>query len=131
MPFPVRGIQVDGGSEFMAAFEQACADNDLALFVLPPKRPQLNGGVERAQGSWRYEFYASLRPAKAGSTASTPSSKPSHTSTTTTDPTGPLADEPPPTTSISPQPNETRNRLTCAEPGHRLDTPFGSDQDGC
>ena len=28
-----------------------------ALFVLPPKRPQLNGHVERAQGSWRYEFY--------------------------------------------------------------------------
>src|SRR5262245_44715218 len=30
----------------------------VALFVLPPKRPQLNGAVERAQGSWRYEFYA-------------------------------------------------------------------------
>ena len=57
-PFPVRGIQVDGGSEFMAAFEQACKDKGLALFVLPPKRPQLNGAVERAQGSWRYEFYA-------------------------------------------------------------------------
>ncbi len=25
--------------------------------LLPPKRPQLNGHVERAQGSWRYEFY--------------------------------------------------------------------------
>lgn len=25
--------------------------------VLPPKRPQLAGAVERAQGSWRYEFY--------------------------------------------------------------------------
>ena len=31
---------------------------NLTLFVLPPKRPQLNGHVERAQGSWRYEFYA-------------------------------------------------------------------------
>lgn len=57
-PFPVRGIQVDGGSEFRAAFEQACQDRKLNLFVLPPKRPQLNGCVERAQGSWRYEFYA-------------------------------------------------------------------------
>ena len=57
-PFPVKGIQVDGGSEFMAEFEQACADKGLTLFVLPPKRPQLNGAVERAQGSWRYEFYA-------------------------------------------------------------------------
>ena len=57
-PFPVTGIQVDGGSEFKAAFEQACADKGLELFVLPPKRPQLNGAVERNQGAWRYEFYA-------------------------------------------------------------------------
>jgi transposase len=26
MPFPIRGLQVDGGSEFMAEFETACAD---------------------------------------------------------------------------------------------------------
>jgi putative transposase len=57
-PFKISGIQVDGGSEFMAEFEQACKDKGLALFVLPPKRPDLNGAVERAQGSWRYEFYA-------------------------------------------------------------------------
>jgi putative transposase len=56
-PFKIAGVQVDGGSEFMAEFEKACADKGLALFVLPPKRPQLNGAVERAQGSWRYEFY--------------------------------------------------------------------------
>ena len=37
---------------------QACKDKGLALFLLPPKRPDLNGAVERAQGSWRYEFYA-------------------------------------------------------------------------
>jgi transposase InsO family protein len=57
-PFPVSGIQVDGGAEFMAEFEQACQEKGLTLFVLPPKRPQLNGAVERAQSSWRYEFYA-------------------------------------------------------------------------
>lgn len=57
-PFPVRGIQVDGGSEFMAEFDRTCAARGLTLFVLPPKRPQLNGAVERAQSSWRYEFYA-------------------------------------------------------------------------
>lgn len=57
-PFPVRGIQVDGGSEFMAEFEKACATKKLELFVLPPKRPQLNGAVERNQGAWRYEFYS-------------------------------------------------------------------------
>ncbi len=58
MPFKVHGIQVDGGSEFMAGFEQACQDKGLDLFVLPPKRPQLNGAVERCNGAWRYEFYA-------------------------------------------------------------------------
>lgn len=58
-PFPISGIQVDGGSEFRAEFEQACADKGLALFVLPPRRPQLNGAVERCNGSWRYEFYES------------------------------------------------------------------------
>ena len=59
-PFPIRGVQVDGGSEFKADFEQLCQAKGLDLFVLPPKRPQLNGCVERAQGSWRYEFYASF-----------------------------------------------------------------------
>jgi transposase InsO family protein len=58
MPFPIKAIQVDGGSEFMAEFEQACADKGLALFVLPPKSPELNGAVERCNGAWRYEFYA-------------------------------------------------------------------------
>ena len=58
MPFKVSGIQVDGGSEFMADFEKACQTKKLDLFVLPPKRPQLNGAVERCNGAWRYEFYA-------------------------------------------------------------------------
>ena len=57
-PFEVRGIQVDGGSEFMSVFEDHCQQNGLELVVLPPKRPDLNGCVERAQSSWRYEFYA-------------------------------------------------------------------------
>ena len=57
-PFAIHGIQVDGGSEFRADFEAACKEKNLALYVLPPKRPELNGAVERAQSSWRYEFYA-------------------------------------------------------------------------
>ncbi len=58
MPDPVKAIQVDGGSEFMAEFEQACADRKLPLYVLPPRSPKLNGAVERCNGAWRYEFYA-------------------------------------------------------------------------
>lgn len=56
-PFPIRGIQVDGGSEFMAQFEQACAEKNIYLFVLPPRSPKLNGHVERAQRTHTEEFY--------------------------------------------------------------------------
>jgi transposase InsO family protein len=58
MPFPVKGLQVDGGSEFMAEFEQACAARNIKLYVLPPRSPEINGAVERCNGAWRYEFYA-------------------------------------------------------------------------
>ena len=57
MPFPVASIQVDGGSEFMADFEQACEDGRIPLHVLPPRRPQWNGCVERANRSARIEFW--------------------------------------------------------------------------
>lgn len=57
MPFPVKAIQVDGGSEFQAAFEQACQRRAIRLFVLPPRSPKLNGCVERAQRTHREEFY--------------------------------------------------------------------------
>jgi putative transposase len=33
MPFPIRAVQVDGGSEFAAEFEQACQQRGLHLFV--------------------------------------------------------------------------------------------------
>lgn len=57
MPFPVRAIQVDGGSEFQAAFETHCQERGLRLFVLPPRSPKLNGCVERAQRTHTEEFY--------------------------------------------------------------------------
>jgi putative transposase len=57
MPFPVRAIQVDGGGEFMAQFEQACSERSIRLFVLPPRSPKLNGHVERAQRTHTEEFY--------------------------------------------------------------------------
>jgi len=57
MPFPVRAIQVDGGSEFEAIFEEECQRRDIKLFVLPPRSPKLNGGVERAHRTHTEEFY--------------------------------------------------------------------------
>ncbi len=57
MPFAVKAIQVDGGSEFQAAFEEACQSKGLSLFVLPPRSPKLNAHVERAQRTHTEEFY--------------------------------------------------------------------------
>ena len=57
MPFPVYAIQVDGGSEFFAAFESACQWAGIHLFVLPPKSPKLNRAVERVQRTHTEEFY--------------------------------------------------------------------------
>jgi len=58
MAYAVTALQVDGGSKFMADVETACQAKQLPLFVLPPRSPELNGAVERANGSWRSEFYA-------------------------------------------------------------------------
>ena len=57
MPFPVKAIQVDGGSEFEAIFEEKCRQRGIKLFVLPPRSPKLNGGVERAHRTHTEEFY--------------------------------------------------------------------------
>ena len=57
-PFKILSIQVDGGSEFMKDFEEACKDFGIPLYVLPPRRPQYNGGVERGNRIFREEFYA-------------------------------------------------------------------------
>ena len=72
MPFPLRAISVDNGSEFMAEFEATCAAREIALLTLPPRSPKLNGSVERANRTHTEEFYevtdaeatlAELRPA--------------------------------------------------------------------
>ncbi|HDO23394.1 MAG TPA: transposase, partial [Nitrospirae bacterium] len=57
MPFKIKAIQVDGGSEFYADFEDACKAENIKLFVLPPKSPKLNGFVERANRTHTEEFY--------------------------------------------------------------------------
>jgi transposase InsO family protein len=71
LPFSLRGIQIDGGSEFKAEFEAYCQERGIQLFVLPPRSPKLNGMVERLQRTYRDEFYACvdleprLEPAQA------------------------------------------------------------------
>ena len=44
MPFPVKAIQVDGGSEFQAEFEQACAEQGIRLFA--------EGAASFSQAEW-------------------------------------------------------------------------------
>jgi transposase InsO family protein len=57
MPFPVRALSVDNGSEFMAEFELGCAARGIALYTLPPRSPKLNGSVERSNRTHTEEFY--------------------------------------------------------------------------
>ena len=71
-PFPVRAVPIDGGSEFKGAFEAACQERGLPLYMLPPRSPKLNRHVERSQRTHTEEFWectatppqlAALRPA--------------------------------------------------------------------
>ena len=55
--FEVKSIQVDGGSEFIADFEEYCKELGIKLYVLPPRSPKMNGKVERANETYRYEFW--------------------------------------------------------------------------
>lgn len=57
IPFTVRAIQIDGGSEFMSEFEEFCFLEKLPLYVLPPHSPKLNGRVERFNRTSREEFH--------------------------------------------------------------------------
>lgn len=56
-PFAITAIQIDGGSEFKGAFEEACRTRGITLYVLPPRRPDLNGCVERSNRTHTEEFY--------------------------------------------------------------------------
>jgi IS30 family transposase len=63
MPFKIKSIQVDSGSEFMKCFEKICQALGIELYVLPPSRPQYNHGVEPRNRTFREGFYATNIPA--------------------------------------------------------------------
>jgi transposase InsO family protein len=61
-PFGIKAIQIDGGSECMAAFEAECQVQEIPLWVLPPHSPKLNGGcplgrIERMNRTFREEWW--------------------------------------------------------------------------
>ena len=58
LPCPLLSIQVNGGNEFMAEFENTCEQLGVPLHVLPPRRPQWNSVVERTNRSARAEFWS-------------------------------------------------------------------------
>jgi hypothetical protein len=111
-------------SEFKAEFEAAYRHKRIRLYKLPPKRPQINGAVERCNGSWRYEFYASYELPRR-SKPSTRSSIASSTSTITTDRTALLPEARPPSTSPNAEPTRAR-RLICIDPGQPIDSKLES-----
>ena len=56
-PFPIRSIQIDGGSEFKKHLEQACRDRSIRLSMTPPRSPKLQCYVERSNRTHREAFY--------------------------------------------------------------------------
>jgi transposase InsO family protein len=72
MGFPIRALQIDGGSEFKAKFERACQALGIALFVLPPRSPRLNGKVERGHRTHQEEFYDLVEVPEGGGLAQHP-----------------------------------------------------------
>jgi len=85
LPFPLRAIQVDGGSEFAALFEAAYQQRGLRLFVLPPRSPKLNGRVERANVLTPRNSMRSMLT-RSPSPSSTENSKPGNELTIPSDP---------------------------------------------
>lgn len=56
-PFSVRAVQVDQGSEFKDAFEDACLGLGITLYENHARTPKQNAYVERLQRTYRDEFY--------------------------------------------------------------------------
>ena len=56
VPFRVKAIKVDGGSEFYGEFEKECQRRGVRLYVVRPRSPEEQGYVERAQGIHRSKF---------------------------------------------------------------------------
>jgi len=56
-PSAIRTIQVHGGSEFKAEFEEEYQKRSLRLFELPPRSPKPYGCIERANRTHKEKSY--------------------------------------------------------------------------
>ena len=85
MPWPIKAIQIDGGSEFMADFETACQDSKIPLYVLPPRSPKAQRRRRAMQWRMAIRILRHRRSPHLRSTRSPSMSTPSNISTTIID----------------------------------------------
>lgn len=57
MPFPIRKIQVDNGTEFSLDFALTCQELGIRVRYIQPRRPEQNGKVERSHRIDGEEFW--------------------------------------------------------------------------
>jgi transposase InsO family protein len=57
MPFPIRKIQVDNGTEFSLDFALTCQELGVRVRYIKPRRPEQNGKVERSHRIDAEEFW--------------------------------------------------------------------------
>jgi transposase InsO family protein len=62
MPFDVRAIQTDNGSEFLGSFHDACGASSIAHFFSHPHCPKHNAVVERTIQTEIVEFHSVVEP---------------------------------------------------------------------
>ena len=118
LPHPLLSIQVDGGSEFMADFEQACRDLGIPLYVLPPGAPSSTAAWNAPTTPPAWSSGTSTRAASPSPTPTSPWPSTS-TSTTTCGPTKPSTGKP--RTSIFYPPRTPPLSPTSPEPAQPLD----------
>lgn len=58
LPFPIRKVQVDNGTEFPLAFALAVQEAGIRLRYIKPRRPEQNGKVERSHRIDEEEFWS-------------------------------------------------------------------------
>ena len=59
-PFRIQTIRTDNGHEFQAMFHWHVEDMGIRHIYIKPRRPNLNGKVERSHGTDEREFYQLL-----------------------------------------------------------------------
>lgn len=105
LPFPLPAVQVDGGGEFAAVFEQTRQQRGVKLHVLPPRSPKLNGQVERPNSTHTEGFYEVTPFSLSLSPNSTADSRNGNELTTPSVLTRPSVTSPHNSSSLNPQPN--------------------------